>query len=507
MAVDYNRQYVGARYVPKLFTNTDGSMEWMENTYYEPLTIVTYNNSSYISRMPVDASIGNPTQNKEYWALTGNFNAQINALENKVNYLEPHVNENSQKLLVSAVCPEMFGAKGDGITDDSDAIRASIAYAKANNISIYFNKRSYYINTPVNNYCFRLPSNFKLEGNGAKIVIGNISSCFIFVNDTDNVVGGYRANANISISNLTIECNNTNNTIFGFIHCTNIFINNIHFLNLNNRHMIEINSSQYCYVTNCTFENYKGTEMLQIDWASTNEAFPGFGPMDGTFANYIVILGCTFINGDCGIGCHSGDQNEAHNIIINGCFFVNMVNCISFTNIAGLMVSNNIMNDFTGTGIELIGSTKFRNISIVGNSLIGTNSSKGIALFSCRNGLIQGNQINLGDSPNHIIAGSFSYSKISNNRLFGMGSAIAMSNSGIRTYYVLISDNIAFGNTNYKGDIVVSPLSSTYIIGNKFNGITASDMNSCVIISNIISKEFSDLGAIVGGNVVNGVYH
>lgn len=77
-------QYVGARYVPKLFDDGNGGMEWRVNTYYEPLTIVTYNNASYISRTPVPANIGNPTLNGEYWALSGNYNAYVNELNQKI---------------------------------------------------------------------------------------------------------------------------------------------------------------------------------------------------------------------------------------------------------------------------------------------------------------------------------------------------------------------------------------------------------------------------------------
>lgn len=87
MAVDYNRQYIGARYVPKLFNGVDGSMEWQENIFYEPLTIVTYNNSQYTSKRPVPNNIGNPTENPQYWALTGQFNAQLNTLINDVSKL------------------------------------------------------------------------------------------------------------------------------------------------------------------------------------------------------------------------------------------------------------------------------------------------------------------------------------------------------------------------------------------------------------------------------------
>lgn len=70
------RQYVGARYVPKLFDN-NGDSAWIENMSYEPLTIVTYLNSSYTSKKAVPAGVGNPAQNPDYWVLTGNFNGQV----------------------------------------------------------------------------------------------------------------------------------------------------------------------------------------------------------------------------------------------------------------------------------------------------------------------------------------------------------------------------------------------------------------------------------------------
>lgn len=67
------RQYVGARYVPKFAD----PVAWTSGTSYEAMTIVTYNNSSYTSKIPVPATVGNPADNPKYWALTGNYNAQV----------------------------------------------------------------------------------------------------------------------------------------------------------------------------------------------------------------------------------------------------------------------------------------------------------------------------------------------------------------------------------------------------------------------------------------------
>lgn len=65
------RQYIGARYVPK-FSNP---IEWNNERSYEALTIVTYLNNSYTSKKPVP--VGVDITNKEYWALTGNYNSQV----------------------------------------------------------------------------------------------------------------------------------------------------------------------------------------------------------------------------------------------------------------------------------------------------------------------------------------------------------------------------------------------------------------------------------------------
>ena len=83
------RQYIGARYVPKIYQNSQNpnSAEW-ENVAYEPFTIVTFQNNSYISRKDVPVNSGNPTVATAYWAVTGFYNGQIAALDNRLQILE-----------------------------------------------------------------------------------------------------------------------------------------------------------------------------------------------------------------------------------------------------------------------------------------------------------------------------------------------------------------------------------------------------------------------------------
>ena len=70
------RQYIGARYVPII----DG--DWDITKEYEPLVIVMYQGNSYTSRTFVPANT--PITDETYWALTGNYNAQVEAYREEV---------------------------------------------------------------------------------------------------------------------------------------------------------------------------------------------------------------------------------------------------------------------------------------------------------------------------------------------------------------------------------------------------------------------------------------
>ena len=75
-----NNVYIGSRYVP-IF---DG--DWVNNKTYEALTIVTYGNNSYTSKIPVPLNTPPTGQSTDpYWALTGNYNGQIADLQTQID--------------------------------------------------------------------------------------------------------------------------------------------------------------------------------------------------------------------------------------------------------------------------------------------------------------------------------------------------------------------------------------------------------------------------------------
>ena len=105
------RQYVGARYVP-VFANP---LEWSDTREYEPLTIVTYQGNSYTSMQYVPTSIS--IADTAYWALTGNFNAQVEAYRAEVRAFDDRINANATAI----------NANATAITANATAINANAA--------------------------------------------------------------------------------------------------------------------------------------------------------------------------------------------------------------------------------------------------------------------------------------------------------------------------------------------------------------------------------------------
>ena len=112
------RQYVGARYVP-VFANP---LEWSDTREYEPLTIVTYQGNSYTSMQYVPTSIS--IADTAYWALTGNFNAQVEAYRAEVRAFDDRINANAAAINENAAA---ISANAAAISANAAAISANAA--------------------------------------------------------------------------------------------------------------------------------------------------------------------------------------------------------------------------------------------------------------------------------------------------------------------------------------------------------------------------------------------
>lgn len=81
------REYIGARYVP-LFADP---IQWDPTTVYEPLTVVTDQGASYVSRQSVPTGI--QLDNTDYWILWADYNAQLQHYIDEVQTFDGRIDD------------------------------------------------------------------------------------------------------------------------------------------------------------------------------------------------------------------------------------------------------------------------------------------------------------------------------------------------------------------------------------------------------------------------------
>lgn len=112
--------YIGARYVPLM------GGEWNQDKAYEPLVIVTYQGNSYTSNTFVPA--GMDINDKTYWTLTGNYNAQIDKYREEVESALDTINDTANDVHeayteILAIQPEIIKTANEAksaITNTAD---------------------------------------------------------------------------------------------------------------------------------------------------------------------------------------------------------------------------------------------------------------------------------------------------------------------------------------------------------------------------------------------------
>ena len=193
------RQYIGARYVTKIYENSldPSSAEWEASVNYEPLTLVTYNNGSYLSKKEVPGSVGDPASNPSYWVQTGFYNGQIAALDAKISNL-------------NGSCYVMHPT-GD-TTDRSTELRDALDDYSM----ILFTEGDYYFSSTVS-----IPSGAKITGCGLNTVLKFASGATGYMFDVDNDViidsikfdGGLASKPSVYDNRGAISFTNKNKTL------------------------------------------------------------------------------------------------------------------------------------------------------------------------------------------------------------------------------------------------------------------------------------------------------
>lgn len=196
------------------------------------------------------------------------------------------LNANFTELYAGAavyVTPEMFGAVGNGSTDDQAAIQAALATGKT---VVFDGTKNYRCNTSVT-----VPTDAVIEGNGA--IVSTTSNIHLFV------------------------CNPGTNA-------QNAYINNLNFLGNNTgAGQLGINLSTYrMRITNCTFRNFNYAGLYVVTTAGATDYEGGvqvsncyFENNNGrgvylyTNAEYNNFVNCTSRGNGYGLSIRGGNNN------------------------------------------------------------------------------------------------------------------------------------------------------------------------------------------------------
>ena len=250
------------------------------------------------------------------WIQDGTFDILINQTALK------KVNDRIDTIEVDV---KNFGAKGDGVTYDSDSIQEFLTFCSVNQVKGRVTKGEYILDKQLH-----ITSNTHLvfdEGAMFKQIHPNT-----MVNIQNDNHTGYNGYKNIKIENGVFNCNgdvvsDTMNCFF-IQHAQNVEFNSCVFKNVRSYHALDINGCKNVRVINCKFLNsYDSTnkddrEAIQIDLSA---------PVNGEYSvcwDYtptvdVLVEGCYFGRDDLNtlpFTTAVGSHNVRH-----GVFFKNIV--------------------------------------------------------------------------------------------------------------------------------------------------------------------------------------
>lgn len=384
------REYVGARYVPKF----DG--DWDNTKTYEPLTIVSVANvGSYTSKKYVP--VGVPITDTDYWVLTANVSGQMIQLQNEIDAINDTIKT-----------PELFGAAGDGITDDTAAINSALA---GGGVVVFKPGASYLVDPDVS---LLVDNDSYIDLNGATILAKAVSSDYyeiFYIKHKKNVVicNGIIIGDRDSHTGTTgewgmgIYVGGSENVLIDNMDISKCWGDGVY---IGDTAEYDLTPSKNVKVVNCTIKTCR-RQGISVVWCddviiSNNsihdisgtapEACIDVEPNASQAVNNVIIADNIFKTAKKGVTVYGGPSNFAiSNVTIDNNIFK-----VSSGGTAAILNSHNIKfsnNDISGTaGLMLAIGTE--NISVIGNKLHNITCNSVLYISDAKNTFISANDIN-----------------------------------------------------------------------------------------------------------------
>lgn len=319
-------QYIGSRYVPIFGRKGEDSIEWDNSGTYEPLTIVLYQGNSYTSRQFVP--VGIEITNEEYWAKTGNYNAQIEQYRQEVTSISNEVAAVEERVdfveyFADGINVCKYGAKGDGVTNCTDAFLSAIsAYYEASDP--VFGKSQKIVKFYIPNGVYVINSDLVFDAKGTT-TSSESRTCGIAI---------YGNGATLLMNGHKVAFNGGN-----------VLMRDIIIANPSTGVDFATKYSPYCELDNVTVINatengisFNGTYVTSLKncnvWNSGNEAFSVHGGTSVTL-----------------IGCYA--NRAATGYFLSGLGYSNLISCACDTVETAYYIYNSDLN-LSGCGCEKV---------------------------------------------------------------------------------------------------------------------------------------------------------
>ena len=423
------------------------------------------------------------------------------------------------------VTPEMFGAVGDGITDDSDSIKNSILYASSHNIPLLFLQKRYFVSKEI---YISNQSGIEIYGDGrAMYDLIYTLPCIINNNEFngDNIFK-FENCGNVQIKGLSLQGTSaTKNGIYVAGQQTSLFIENCNISNFNvglylfypsPNNKIYNNNIGHCrcgiYGISVGDSQFVGNYINGCDFDATEDPFRGTGIYLGLGSSHNLISDGKIEYNAKGILIHASsgiiisdinfDHNRFSHIVVTGDRIDNFID------------SKNIgiySNYFRSGGLEeymchIMTKSQLGNVelSIVGNTFSKEKSNEESeessnygpkkAVFKNRSGnngftlsaFIASNQMTNGSLDNDLWLDGFNATVYFFNNVTNLNRYVTSNNkviSGAKNWNVLLDqrniDLTTMGSGEHTGSFVVdiNKYSNAYII--PLGGTNGSDYRFC----------------------------
>ena len=462
----------------------------LDNKVFQNLIYVT----NTCNRVLVTNNVTNSNTGSEY------FNDSVDGVT--IN----NINDGTSTLIYFT--PEMFGAKGDGTTDDTPAFKKACIYARDNGgIKLYVPNKIYVINGYMDLY-----SNTEIIfAKGAKIIrTANTTTSYLFTVGRVESEGttGYGGGAkNIHIKGGTfVGINEVNKNIsFTMNHAQHCIFEDMEFYYGNsNGHVFDLAGCDDITIKNCTFNGRvfvagkTYVEAIQIDNSTSGSLSNNFSNYDSIPTRNVLVEECRFLpikDSSGNITSYAPNPIGSHNYEVGYLF-------------EDIVFKNNYVEDChydyessTGGWIRFYG---VNNVKILDNTFTATKSQ------NCRVISIQTKAIDGSTTSSHGV-------EISGNKLTGFNGSLTSAGQALISVYGL--ENYNLENIIIENNSFIDCYDTTTDLANdkgndliyvKYGSDVKINGNYCNISRRLIMVTYSDR-IIAENNMItksykNGIY-